>query len=114
MTVRIPGYTPKKRDSYKRKRQAIILISTEGKNQTETNYLRDFANRNVRIYFAPGRFTDPVNMVKKLSAEMKKNDFDSGLGDKAFCLIDADVSPLKNNEIIEADKIASVTSHSYF
>ncbi len=30
MTLRVPGYTPKKRNSGTRKRQAIILISTEG------------------------------------------------------------------------------------
>ncbi len=65
MTLKTPGYTPNKRNSGTRKRQAIILISTEGKNQTETNYFSGFANRKVHIHFATGRFTDPVNMVKK-------------------------------------------------
>ena len=106
MTLKVPGYTPKKRNSGTRKRQAIILISTEGKNQTETNYFNGFSNRKVHIHFATGRFTDPVNMVKKLSSEMINKGFNRELGDKAFCLIDADVSPSKNQEIAEADKIA--------
>jgi len=106
MTVRSPVYVAKKRCSGSRKRKSIILVSTEGKNQTETNYLKDFKNRNVPILFASGRFTDPVNMVETLSVEMERNGFDRDLGDKAFCLIDADVSPSKNQKIREADKIA--------
>ena len=79
MTLKTPGYTPKKLNSGTRKRQAIILISTEGKNQTETNYFNGFSNRKVHIHFATGRFTDPVNMVKKLSSEIKNKGFNRDL-----------------------------------
>ena len=42
MSRRKPGYTPKRRGKSLRNRKAIILINTEGKNETETNYLRGF------------------------------------------------------------------------
>lgn len=42
MAMRKAGYTPKKRNSYARKRSSIVLVATEGKNETETRYLKDF------------------------------------------------------------------------
>ncbi len=101
--MRKPGYSPKERGKGNKKRKAFVLINAEGKNKTETNYLKKFANRNVRIHFASGQSTDPVNMVNELVGLMNETDFDSKLGDRAFCLIDADVIPSKNIKIKEAD-----------
>lgn len=106
MSLRKPGYTPKRRGTSFRKRKAIILINTEGKNETETNYLRGFIGKNVPIHFCPGRDTDPVNMVNQLIKKMKAIDFDKSLGDKAFCLIDSDLNPKKNTEILAAEVLA--------
>lgn len=37
------GYRAKKRNAHSRERRSTILIAAEGKNQTETQYFRDFA-----------------------------------------------------------------------
>ncbi|MCF0238755.1 MAG: hypothetical protein HUK24_09155, partial [Sphaerochaetaceae bacterium] len=66
MTKKEIGYIPKKRNSGLRKTKKIILITTEGNNQTETNYFKKFESDTYRIVFARGNETDPVNMIKNL------------------------------------------------
>ena len=61
------AYKRKQRNAEDRKRRAIVFLIAEGKNKTETLYFKAFGhdlNRNVR--FAPGDYTDPVNMVSTL------------------------------------------------
>ena len=106
MAVRKPGYSPKRRGNGDKKRNAVIFIKAEGKNKTETKYLRKFVNRNVQIHFAQGISTDPVNMVDELISEMKEKGFASDLGDLSFCLIDSDLAAWKNSKIYEADILA--------
>lgn len=49
------GYQPKKRGQVKRERRSVIVLSTEGKNETETNYFKEFGKAKNRIIrFAPG------------------------------------------------------------
>ena len=84
-----------------------MFLIAEGKNKTETLYFKAFGhdlNRNVR--FAPGDYTDPVNMVSTLKNFMADNDFSPELGDKAYCLIDADVDAAKNAQLEKAAGLA--------
>ncbi|MGN0915035.1 MAG: RloB family protein [Succinivibrio sp.] len=104
--MRKAGYTKKERDSKSRKRTPIIFINAEGKNKTETLYLKGFENRNFRFQFSSDIRTDPINMVKDLKKFMGLNGFNEEFGDKAFCLIDADFIPTKNSKIAEADETA--------
>lgn len=107
MAINNSGYKRKERNSFRRKRRPIIFLIAEGKNKTETLYFRDLGqsvNRIVR--FAPGNYTDPVNMVNELKGFLAENDFSEELGDKAYCLIDADVNPTKNEQITKAEEIA--------
>lgn len=107
MGVRKPGYEPKQRNSNRRIRKSIIVISSEGKNKTETYYFRKFNSNKVKIHFASGNETDPVKMVKALKRECKELDIQSDWGDRAYCLVDSDVNAQKNEQIAEADKIAA-------
>lgn len=104
---RSAAYRRKERNSRKRKRKPIVFLCAEGRNKTETLYFKAFGqdvNRIVR--FSPGNYTDPVNMVQCLSKYMAENDFSPDLGDKAFCLIDADISVSKDAQIAKAIKLA--------
>ena len=102
------GYDPKKRGSSNRKRKNIILLATEGKNKTETKYFRDYGKAKSKIIrFTPGDYTDPVNMISALIKQYNELELDPNCGDKAYCLIDADVNPDKTHQIAEADKLAS-------
>jgi hypothetical protein len=79
------AYRRKRRNAEDRKRRPIVFLIAEGKNKTETLYFKAFGhdmNRNVR--FAPGDYTDPVNMVSTLKNFMADNDFSPELGDKAY------------------------------
>lgn len=101
------AYRRKQRNAEDRKRRPIVFLIAEGKNKTETLYFKAFGhdlNRNVR--FAPGDYTDPVNMVSTLKKIMADNDFSPELGDKAYCLIDADVDAVKNAQLEKAERLA--------
>lgn len=85
------AYRRKRRNAEDRKRRPIVFLIAEGKNKTETLYFKAFGhdmNRNVR--FAPGDYTDPVNMVSTLKNFMADNDFSPELGDKA-CSFEAEL-----------------------
>jgi len=106
MGIRKPGYEPKKRNSNSRVRKRIIVISTEGKNKTETNYFRKFNSNKVQIHFARGNATDPVRMAEALVQECEEKDIKKELGDRAYCLVDSDVDSQKDEHIAMADMVA--------
>ena len=101
--IRKTEYQPKVRNSYQRKRKSIILLATEGKNRTETRYFKSVPSPNHVIRFAPGNYTDPVNMVRTLKKEYDELELDAQLGDAAFCLVDSDINPAKDKQLEKAD-----------
>ncbi len=101
------GYQPKSRNTFQRKRKSIILLAAEGKNKTETHYFRSIPSSDHVVKFAPGNYTDPVNMVQALSKEYEEMELDAGLGDSAFCLVDSDVDPVKDRQLEKADARAA-------
>lgn len=112
MAVKQRGYQPKERNSGLRERRPVILISAEGSNKTETIYFRDFArDRNRTIRFTTGQETDPVNLALALIRDSDRIDFSKDLGDKAFCLIDSDTDPQKNEQILQAERL--LHEHDY-
>jgi len=99
------AYNPKKRNTGVRDRNRIILISTEGKNKTETLYFSDFSSKDTRIKFAKGNQTDPVSIAKNLVKDYRRNGLDKALNDQAFCVIDGDLSKEREKQIQKADSI---------
>ena len=101
------GYEAKRRNTGERKRKSLILLSAEGKNKTETQYFTDMARAlNLNIRFAPGNYTDPVHMVAALQKACQDHDIGAEPGDKAFCLVDTDVNPDKNEQLAKADSMS--------
>ncbi len=88
----------------KRKQKNKIIIAVEGKNKTEKLYFNNFDNgkKSYSISFAKGNYTDPLNLVKMLIEEMKKIGVDLSDGDRAYCIFDTDIEPIKNTVIKEA------------
>ena len=99
------AYNPKKRNTGERKRKRIFLISVEGSNKTEKNYFNDFTDKNTRIIFAPGNATDPISIANSLVEEYEKKGLTKEQGDRAFCIVDGDVSKKQEEQILKADKI---------
>ncbi len=58
------GYQSKVRNSNQRKRKRILLLATEGKNRTETQYFKSIPSDDYVIRFAPGNYTDPVKNIQ--------------------------------------------------
>lgn len=99
-----PGYKSKRRNTGIRTRKNVILMSAEGKNKTETQYFTDMARElNLNIRFSGGNYTDPKNMVVTLQKKYKELGLEAEQGDKAFCLVDSDVDPKKNEQLAKAD-----------
>lgn len=98
-----PGHKPKTRNSHQRERKKIVLLIAEGKNKTETLYFKSMSNPNYVIRFAPGNYTDPVNMVRALRKEYDDLGLDEEWGDMAFCLVDSDTNPAKDRQLEKAD-----------
>ena len=68
------GYKKKLRGVASRKRASFIFVSAEGKNKTETNYLRGFSNRNFVFRFVSSGKTDPVKCRRSWSERWKRTD----------------------------------------
>ena len=64
----------RKRNLNKRKRKSIIAIGCEGKNKTETIYLKNFSSRKCIIKFSTGKHTDPLGMANDLIEFIKNED----------------------------------------
>ena len=96
----------KARNSGSKKRKRIILICAEGDNKTETNYFKGIHRQDVLIQFTHGNETDPEKMMERLLREAADRDMDPELGDRAYCLVDADVNPKKDMQIANADRVA--------
>lgn len=103
----------KKREVGTRKRKSILLLSTEGHNQTEVKYFKDFArDKNKVLRFAPGNYTDPVQMARSLVQEAEKIELGEEPEDHAYCLVDADVDPAKNEKLQQAQKMLEKNNFS--
>lgn len=99
------GYQPKRRNTGLRERKKLLIISTEGKNKTETQYFRQLINQTRRVIVARGNDTDPIQIVEHLKEEMKDSDFDPDQGDLAFAFVDHDLKPEKDAAIATAEAI---------
>lgn len=116
-------YSGNSRDQVKnqRKPKRLIVLSTEGTNKTETNYFNELKKESDYIVeFAPGNYTDPEQMLAVLIDKCEDLGFDYDEGDRAFCLIDGDVSIEKERQIKKADnkakdnKIINIVSNPCF
>lgn len=89
-----------RRGKEKRKRNPIVLYAVEGKNKTESLYLKNFNRRGrPQIIKADGNETDPVKMMGQLAKQAAKLGLSVRLGDKAYCIFDTDTDRLRQAQI---------------
>lgn len=110
MTRKKNDYHHRSAKSGSRKRKRIILVADEGRNMTESNYLKSFDDVSFTLRFVSDKSTDPVNLMNSLVERAKELELSEEYEDKAFCLIDADVNPKKDRQIRQADKIAAASN----
>ena len=92
--------TKKKRGVATRKRKNIILLGSEGKNETERRYFNGFKPKlnQYIIMHAGGNNTDPMGVVNNTVDEIRYQELDFEDGDLAFVLLDCDVNKGATNE----------------
>lgn len=95
----------RQRNRATRTRRSFVVIGCEGKNKTETIYLKNYSSRECIIKFSTGNSTDPVGMAKDLVTYISNEDIKSEYGDKMYLILDTDVNQNKQIQIDEAKRI---------
>lgn len=106
-----PGrsFSSKKRNKQNRKEKPMIIITAEGKNETEAKYFDGFRTPDcpyiIKIHKA-GHLTDPTKLAESIRKRWDKEEADVRAGDMAFVIVDLDNKESKAKEIqqLEAKK----------
>ena len=103
--VKKNAYTPKQRNTRKRRMKKILLVSVEGNrnNKTENLYLEHFKGESLEIRFVPGNETDPKSLMQRLLETVGEKELDKG--DMAVCLVDSDFDSARNSAIRAAEEM---------
>lgn len=106
----------KKRGKYSRKPKKIILIGTEGNNQTEKKYFTSFnqTQSEYKINVAKGNNTDPEGVIRDLLRTAKQEELDLKQGDILACFIDVDFKQGREKELRVAIKLARQNNVSLY
>ena len=100
-------FQKKQRNSVKRVRKPVMLITAEGKNKTEQLYFSSFQSQHGKYsvkFIKTGNETDPEGMFKALDAYWKRNDLSEKYGDKAYIVLDLDCYEKKAKLIEELER----------
>ena len=99
----------RKRNKNNRKSKRVILVSVEGKNKTEKNYINNYSSRekDFVIKVVPGNETDPINLVEQAIRKAKELNLNLEEDDKAYIVFDLDTNINKNKQIKEAIDLAN-------
>ncbi len=91
---------------YSKRRKPVYALIFEGRNKTEKLYFGHFNTRNAPyiLKLISAEDTDPQGMAKKAAETWKKFDMRQENGDKAFCLVNLDLSQTKYEQVENAKK----------
>ena len=105
--VRKNAYTPKQRNTRKRRMKKILLVSVEGNrnNKTEKIYLEHFRGDSLEIRFVSGNETDPKSLMRRLLEVVGEKELDKE--DMAVCLVDSDFDSARDSQLQAAEKMIS-------
>lgn len=98
-----------KRKTKSIEREPVILITVEGNNKTEKNYLTSFRKYGLNIRFVKCNETDAKSMAEHHKKEYEDIDLGSVKGDASFLLCDMDLDVAKATKIDEAKLILKDT-----
>lgn len=94
-------------NKYRKTRKPIISIICEGRNKTESTYLKHFIRRehnyNLKIFDSVD--TDIRSFIKKAKYIIDEMQLDVKLNDKVFCLVDLDLSIVRYKKVQIAKQI---------
>lgn len=95
-------FSQKTRNRHVRKEKPIMIITAEGRNETETQYFSGFRTADcpyiIRIHKA-GHVTDPAKLAESIRKRWDDEDADIRTGDRALVIVDLDNDESKAREI---------------
>ena len=99
-----PGraFSSKKRNKQNRKEKPMIIITAEGKNETEAQYFNNFRTAEcpyIIKFHKAGHLTDPTKLAESIRQRWDAEDADVRTGDMAFVIVDLDNKESKAKEI---------------
>ena len=99
-----PGrsFSSKKRNKQNRKEKPMIIITAEGKNETEAQYFDGFRTPDCHYiikFHKAGHLTDPTKLAESIRKRWDKEEADVRTGDMAFVVVDLDNKEDKAKEI---------------
>lgn len=99
-----PGrsFSSKKRNRQNRKEKPLMIITAEGKNETEARYFNNFRTADcpyIIKFHKAGHLTDPTKLAESIRKRWDAEDADVRTGDMAFVVVDLDNNEDKAKEI---------------
>ena len=99
-----PGrsFSSKKRNRQNRKEKPMIIITAEGKNETEAQYFNHFRTADcpyIIKFHKAGHLTDPTKLAESIRQRWDAEEADERTGDMAFVVVDLDNNEEKAKEI---------------
>ena len=99
-----PGrsFSSKKRNKQSRKEKPMIIITAEGRNETEARYFNNFRTADcpyIIKFHKAGHLTDPTKLAESIRQRWDAEDADVRTGDMAFVIVDLDNKESKAKEI---------------
>ena len=99
-----PGrsFSSKKRNRQNRKEKPLMIITAEGKNETEARYFNNFKTADcpyIIKFHKSGHLTDPTKLAESIRKRWDAEEADVRTGDMAFVVVDLDNKESKAKEI---------------
>ena len=96
------SFSSKKRNRQNRKEKPMIIITAEGRNETEAKYFDGFRTPDcpyIIKFHKAGHLTDPTKLAESIRKRWDDEDADVRTGDMAFVIVDLDNKESKAKEI---------------
>ena len=103
-----PGrsFSSKKRNKQSRKEKPMIIITAEGRNETEAQYFDGFRTPDcpyIIKFHKAGHLTDPTKLAESIRKRWDAEEADERTGDMAFVVVDLDNNEEKAKEIQQVE-----------
>ena len=96
------SFSSKKRNKQSRKEKPMIIITAEGRNETEARYFSNFRTADcpyIIKFHKAGHLTDPTKLAESIRKRWDAEEADVRTGDMAFVVVDLDNKESKAKEI---------------
>ena len=96
------SFSSKKRNKQSRKEKPMIIITAEGRNETEARYFSNFRTADcpyIIKFHKAGHLTDPTKLAESIRKRWDAEEADVRTGDMAFVVVDLDNKESKAEEI---------------